>query len=214
MSQSDKSSNDLKSTAKSNRSAGGKKPLIKAVRERGLSKRKAKKMVDAVIDVMKRALAQHEEVASPIGILYVRKYKGKKTKTKRRIKSINSGEFMTVTTSRPGTRQVICLDPDSGIDLTTPEERQAEQEATIRQLARQIFGGREADAFVIELLHQLATETDHTLGQLIVCLRQLLKEGRVLGRAELVAQVARGLGARPDKDWKYWLKLVEGSNVA
>lgn len=132
MSQSDKLSTGLKSTAKSNRSAGGKKPIIKAVRERGYSKRKAAKLVNTVIDVMKKALVKQGKVACPIGMLSSKEYKGTIAKIPQNIRDINSGDFKTVESSRAGDRRVVQLHRDPGIDVTTPEERQAEQEATRR----------------------------------------------------------------------------------
>jgi nucleoid DNA-binding protein len=212
MSPSSKSPDDLKPAPKDTKIPGGRKRLIKAVRNQlGLSKRKATKVVNQIIDVIKKGLVESGQVETPIGTLSVKEFKGTKARVTRPICNIYSKKKQPITTSRPGKRNVIGFHPGGQLD---EEKLQAEQDTKIRELVQKIFGGRQADDVVMAALFQIAIETNSTLDQLIDCLGRSLKEGRVLPPAELAFRVAKNLGARPDKDWKYWLKLVEGKDVA
>jgi len=149
---------------------GGKNSIIRDLMNKGLSARKARLIVDRVLDEWKFALWCGEPVEVPGGILQAKIHQGKPRKTLQRLSNVNTGKRSSRLVKYPGRRRVLNFTPDEKVDLPMPPPLpppeapkavptpppETPEEIETRQLAAALLG-KPVDRAIIAIL-QHATE--------------------------------------------------------
>jgi nucleoid DNA-binding protein len=108
----------------------GKSRLIRELRAKGLSVRKATKAVNAVFNLMAGAVKRGEIVDIPGGTIKANTRNGKPRATMQQFRNIQTDEIDRRIVRYPGQRRVVKFRPDETLDLTplplppTPEALQ------------------------------------------------------------------------------------------
>jgi nucleoid DNA-binding protein len=171
-------------------SKSGKSGLIRMLMaEKGLSKRRAEKAVNAVFARMTAALRRGELVDIPGGTIVSARPTGKPRREWKRLKNVHTGKTQYRIVKYGGRRR-IRFHPDCRLDLSAPPPAnclnipQPEFDAIVAFIAR--LTGHEPEP---ELLKRAYRATDNDARRLLIRLDQLRQRNRSLDAWDLEAGV-------------------------
>jgi len=122
---------------------GGKQILVRDLMAKGLTARKARKAVNAVIDTMKFALWCGEPVEIPGGSIQAKIRQGKQRGKLQYFRNIQTGKRMLRLVRYPGRRRVVKFTPDRDLDVTPlppPRLPKTPEQVEARHLASKLLG--------------------------------------------------------------------------
>ena len=101
-----------------NHSTKGKSGLIRELIAKGLSVRQAEKAVNAVFEVMTRAVKRGETVEIPGGTIQAKIMNGEPRRASQRFRDVRTREITVKVINYRGRRRVVKFRPDESLDLT------------------------------------------------------------------------------------------------
>jgi nucleoid DNA-binding protein len=178
-----------------NHSTKGKSGLIRELMATGLSVRQAEKAVNAVFEVMVRAVKRGETVEIPGGTIRARIMNGKPRQAEQRFRNVQTGKIDFRVANYPGRRRVVKFKPDESLDLTPLPAPPTPEEIECRQLAMELIG-KPADDAVMESLKRAAALHPQKPGNLLARLRDRQQRG---------LRYSDAIGLAQDIEKLYWL---------
>lgn len=174
---------------------GGKTRLVEAARKKGLSKRKAEKIVNVLFDSISEAVHRGEVVELPLGKLWVAVVKGEDRKRLQRFRNVNTGEIQSSTMVYPGTRRVVRFRPKVELEFPSlpPPPPNPRTVAAIADAARCLRGGLPPSRWLMDALLELVRAKKIKATALRRRLEMLIQEQRVKTEQEINAVVLEPL---------------------
>jgi nucleoid DNA-binding protein len=138
------------------KATGGKSALIREVVKKGFSVRRAERGVNAVFDVITRALWRGESVETPLGTLTVRRRKDQRRQELHTFRDIQTKKTSYKLVRYPGPHRTVKLKADEDVDLTPPPQPKTSEEIECRRLADELLSRPVADAYLARLRQSAA----------------------------------------------------------
>jgi nucleoid DNA-binding protein len=177
-----------------NHSTKGKSGLIRELIAKGLSVCQAEKAVNAVFEVMTRAVKRGETVEIPGGTIQAKIMNGNPRRVSHRLRDVGTREITVKVINYRGRRRVVKFRPDESLDLTplpVPPPPPTPEQFECRQLATELL----AKAVDDQILAQLQESTDSPSskpGALLRRLREVRNRGwRISSTEDLTAYLAK-----------------------
>ena len=137
-----------------NHSTKGKSGLIRELIAKGLSVRQAEKAVNAVFEVMTRAVKRGETVEIPGGSIQAKIMNGESRRASQRFRDVRTREITVKVINYRGRRRVVKFRPDESLDLTplpAPPPPPTPEQFECRRLATELLAEAVDDQIMAKL---------------------------------------------------------------
>jgi nucleoid DNA-binding protein len=174
----------------------GRAGLVRDLMAKGLSVRNAEKVVNAVFEVITRAIRRGEVVETPLGTLQVKTRNVKRRQEIHTFRNVNTGKRDLKLVVYGKQRRGVKLTPNESLDLTAPPRAPPPPTLTTEQIeSRQLAAdllGRPVDNQVMVFLERAAAFPPQRVGNLDARLRDLKSRGpRFTDADQLAAAIAQ-----------------------
>ena len=174
-----------------NHSTKGKSGLIRELIAKGLSVRQAEKAVNAVFEVMTRAVKRGETVEIPGGTIQAKIMNGEPRRASQRFRDVRTREIAVKVINYRGRRRVVKFRPDESLDLTPLPPPPTLEQVECRQLATELLAKAVNDQIMAQLL-QGADSPSSKPGALLRRLKEVRNRGwRISSTEDLTACLAK-----------------------
>ena len=174
-----------------NHSTKGKSGLIRELIAKGLSVRQAEKAVNAVFEVMTRAVKRGETVEIPCGTIQAKIMNGEPRRASQRFRDVRTGEIAVKVINYRGRRRVVKFRPDESLDLTPLPPPPTREQVECRQLATELLA-KAVDDQIMAKLQKGADFPSAKPGALLRRLKEVQNRGwRITSTEDLTACLAR-----------------------
>jgi nucleoid DNA-binding protein len=134
-----------------NHSTKGKSGLIRELIAKGLSVRQAEKAVNAVFEVMTRAVKRGETVEIPGGTIQGKIMNGSPRRASQRFRDIRTRKIAVKVINYRGRRRVVKFRPDESLDLTPLPATPTPEQIECRRLAMELLAKVVDDQIMTQL---------------------------------------------------------------
>jgi nucleoid DNA-binding protein len=177
-----------------NHSTKGKSGLIRELIAKGLSVRQAEKAVNAVFEVMTRAVKRGETVEIPGGTMQAKIMNGEPRRASQRFRNVRTTEIDSRIVTYPGRRRVVKFRPDESLDLTSlsaPPPPPTPEQIECRRLATELLAKAVDDQIMAQLLEG-ADSPSSKPGALLRRLKEVQNRGwQIRSTEDLTACLAK-----------------------
>lgn len=177
-----------------NHSTKGKSGLIRELIAKGLSVRQAEKAVNAVFEVMTRAVKRGETVEIPGGTIQAKIMNGNPRRASQRFRDVRTGEIIVKIVNYRGRRRVVKFRPEESLDLTplpVPPPPPTPEQMECRRLATELLATAVDDQIMAELQKD-ADFPSPKPGALLRRLKEVRNRGlRIRSTEDLTAALAK-----------------------
>jgi nucleoid DNA-binding protein len=171
----------------------GKSGLIRELIAKGLNVRQAEKAVNAVFEVMTRAVKRGEMVEIPGGTIQAKIMNGEPRRASQRFRDVRTGEIAVKVINYRGRRRVVKFRPDESLALTplpAPPPPPTLEQVECRQLATELLA-KAVDDQIMAKLQKGADFPSSKPGALLRRLREVRNRGwRITSTEDLTACLA------------------------
>ena len=155
----------------------GKNVLIEAAMAKGLTARKARQFVNAIVASWTHALWCGEVVEIPGGTIQSKIRQGTERWMVKRFRNVNTGKPMKRDAIYPGWRMVVKFKPDRHLTFPLSPPKETAEELEARQIASELMGSPVSREMLAELQTALEKRSHRRPGALLTRLKVIRSRG-------------------------------------